>query len=268
MKRNGLETLVMVAVLVGWGLASQAEAQTGRYVRGSSGIVTRSVPGHYAGHTYGVSHARRHLSPTTVESDIVMKGDSCGCGRCLPAIIPTLLNGISSALDCLLPCRSCGVKQGCNDCGRTAVLPSRTYRPKCCSPLGILPMFSIRLNHGGHCGCYSHEMSGGIPVENSVPTEAAPEEAIPKPVPDEAAARSARRFQTREEALRSYRPSNGTLRLAPPRAAAPRTLQRYGRVVEQKTRSAQEVIRTGYTPTTGGQGRVRTASGSGNPLRR
>ena len=82
MKRNGLETLFMVAVLVGWGLAGQAEAQTGRYIRGSSGIVTSSVPGHYSGRTYGVSHARRHHGPTIAESEVVMKGDIGGCGRC------------------------------------------------------------------------------------------------------------------------------------------------------------------------------------------
>ena len=265
MKSNGLQMVVMVMVLLG--LAAQADAQNGRYIRGSSRMVTAPVAGSYAPRLYGVSHARRHSSPPVVESGGSIKGESYGCGRCCPAIIPTLLNGISSALNSLLPCRSCGVKQGCDDCGGKAILPSRTYRPKCCSPLGLLPMFSIRFHQGGHCGCYGHEMRGGLPMEGMVPTEAAPEEVIPKPVPDAAAARSARRFQTREEALRSYQPSNGTLRLAPPRAAAPRTLQRYSRVVEQNNRPATGVVRTGYTPTRVGSNRVGTAGG-GNPLRR
>ena len=263
MKRNGLQLVVMVTLLLG--LAAQADAQSGRYIRGSSRVVTAPVAGSYAPRLYGVSHARRYASPTVLESDHSIKGDSCGCGRCCPAIIPTLLNGISSALDLLLPCRSCGVKRGCDDCGGKASLPSRTYRPRCCSPLGLLPMFSIRFHQGAHCGCYGGEMSG-IPVESSVPTEAVPEEVIPKPIPDAAAARSARRFQTREELLRSYQPAKGTLRLAPPRAAAPRTLQRYSRVVEQGSRPAGSVVRTGYTPTRAPSGRVGT--GGDNPLRR
>jgi len=265
MKRNALQMVVMGMVLLG--LAAQAVAQNGRYIRGSSRMVTAPIAGSYASGLYGVSHARRHLSPSVIQSEVSIKAGNCGCGRCCPAIIPTLLNGISSALGSLLPCRSCGVKQGCDDCGGKAILPSRTYRPKCCSPWGMLPMFSIRFHQGGHCGCYGHEMSG-IPVEMSVPTEAAPEEVIPKPVPDSAATRSARRFQTREEALRSYQPSKGTLRLAPPRAAAPRTLQRYSRVVEQSTRPATGVVRTGYAPTRAGASRVGTGGGGGNPLRR
>ena len=267
MKRIGLAVGMgaLVVVMLNW--PGTVQAQSTRYVRSSQRAIASPYVLPPRPRSLGVNYSRRHGDPVVVESGEILKGDDCGCNRCCPPIIPTLLNGIGNALDLLLPCRSCAPKSSCGDCGKSTVIPTRTYRAGCCSLLPSLPLVSVRFHHGGHCGCYGHELHEGVPVGEPVPTKA-PEEVIPTPEAEkDGAPRSARRFQTREEALRGYRPGNRTLQLAPPRAATSGNLKRYGQVTNQPRIVAQPVVRTGYTSDVTTPRRERAVNSSTNPLR-
>lgn len=272
MKWNGLRVAMSVVCLLGVCLSGTADAQTRTY-RTSGRVIASPATGTYQSGTQRVNYTRKYYGPTVSEPIAATDGHGFGCGRCCPAIIPTLLNGISNALDCLLPCRSCGVSRGCDDCGKGAMLPARapvrSYRSPCggCG-LGILPLFSYRFNQGARCDCYGNQVLHGIPSGHPVPTEATPEEVIPKPIPDnEAAPRSARRLPTREEIQRYRQPNNDVLRLAPPRASTPRSLPRYGRIVETRTAPRPAVVRTGYSRRAVQEEGLRTSAKPLNPLR-
>jgi|GEM_PF-3561809 len=268
MKWNDLTIAMSVIVLLSAGLAGTAEAQSHVYRQSGRSI---AVPGgrtyHAASHR--MSYARKHYGATVSEPIVSTHEHGDACGRCCPAIIPTLLNGISNALDCLLPCRGCGVSRGCDDCGKAPVSPSRTYRSPCggCG-LGILPIFSYRFHQGSHCSCYGGHVMEGIPSGKGMPHEAPPEEVIPKPVPDKAAApRSARRLPTIQERTRYQAPQDGGLRLAPPRASTTKGLQPYGRTVRTPAISESSVIRTGYSRNAAQPQRLRVDATPRNPLR-
>ena len=272
MKWNDVTVAMSVIVLLGVGLSGTANAQTRSYRTGARVIATPTSRA-YQATAHRVNYSRKYYGPTVTEPIASTHDHGAGCGRCCPAIIPTLLNGISNALDCLLPCRSCGISRGCNDCGKGSVLPARapvrTYRSPCggCG-LGILPIFSYRFNQGAHCNCYGDHVLDGIPGHHPVPQEAVPEEVIPKPVPDKAEApRSARRLPTREELQRYRAPQDDGLRLAPPRASTPRSLPAYGRTVETRSAPRSGVVRTGYAGSSAKQKSVRTVAQPRNPLR-
>ena len=252
-------------------LVSTVEAQTQAYLRGTGRVIATPAVRAYQPRSYPVSHSRKYYGPS-IEEPVPMADSGYGCRRCCPAIIPTLLKGINSALDCLLPCRPCGLLGGCNDCGKGPKIPSRSYRPAACAcPLGVLPIFSRRFHqgHGAHCGCYSHSGYPGTVTTESIPQEATPQEAIPKPVPEEEKApRSARRYPTREELQRNYRPSGSNLRLSPPRAATPRSLEQYGRIAHDRVTHQPPIVRTLYSRDLSSQQGLRTSSRPANPLRR
>ncbi len=272
MKWNDVTVAMSVIVLLGVGLSETTHAQTRSY-RSGGRVIASPTSRSYQATAHRVNYSRKYYGSTVTEPIVSSHEHTAGCGRCCPAIIPTLLNGISNALDCLLPCRSCGISRGCDDCGKGKMLPTRapvrTYRSPCggCG-LGILPIFSYRFHQGAHCNCYGNHALDGIPVHEAVPQEAAPEEVIPKPVPDkEGAPRSARRLPTREELQRYRTPQEDGLRLAPPRASTPRNLSTYGRFVETRSKPRPSVVRTGYSRTAVPQ-RTRTNTGEPrNPLR-
>lgn len=272
MKWNDVTVAMSVIVLLGVGLSGTANAQTRSYRTGARVIATPTSRA-YQATAHRVNYSRKYYGPTVTEPVMSGHEHSGSCGRCCPAIIPTLLNGITNALDCLLPCRSSGISRGCDDCGKVKMLPTRaparTYRSPCggCG-LGILPIFSYRFHQGAHCNCYGGHSLDGIPVHQSVPQEAGPEEVIPKPVPDKATApRSARRLPTREEIQRYRDPQNDGLRLAPPRASTPRGLPRYGRLVETRPTPASTVVRTGYSGSAAQQKGLQSSAKPRNPLR-
>lgn len=265
MKWNDLTIAMSVIVLLGIGLVSSAEAQSGAYRHSGRSIAVPSGRTYHAA-THRVNYARKVYGPTVSEPIPTSHEHGDSCGRCCPAIIPTLLNGISNALDCLLPCRGCGISRGCDDCGKGVAAPTRTYRAPCggCG-LGILPIFSYRFNQGSHCSCYGGH---GVPSGHGIPHEAPAEEVIPKPVPDkEAAPRSARRLPTFQERTRYQTPQGDGLRLAPPRAATPRELQKYGRTVKTESAAGSTVIRTGYSRSAVQPQRGRVSTSPRNPLR-
>ena len=272
MKWNGFTVAMSVVCVLGVSLSGTADAQTRTY-RTSGRVLASPATRTYQAGTHRVNYAGKYYGPTVSEPMAATHDQGFGSGRCCPAIIPTLLNGISNALDSLLPCRSCGVSRGCDDCGKGAMLPARapvrTYRSPCggCG-FGILPIFSYRFKQGSYCDCYGNHVLDGIPGGQPVPTEATPEEVIPKPIPDqEAAPRSARRLPSREEIQRYRQPNNGVLRLAPPRASTPRSLPRYGRIVETRTAPRPAVVRTGYSRSAAEAEGLRTFSKPQNPLR-
>jgi len=272
MKWNGLTVAMSVVSLLGVCLSGTADAQTRTY-RTSGRVIASPATRTYQAGTQRVNYTRKYYGPTVSEPIATTHDHGIGCGRCCPAIIPTLLNGISNALDCLLPCRSCGVSRGCDDCGKrgrpAARAPVRSYRSPCggCG-LGILPLFSYRFNQGSYCDCYGNQVLDGIPGGQPIPTEAIPEEVIPKPIPDkEVAPRSARRLPAREEIQRYRQPDNDALHLAPPRASTPRSLPRYGRIVETRATPRPAVVRTGYSRNAAQEEGLRTSAKPRNPLR-
>lgn len=268
MKWNDMTIAMSVIVLLGVGLVGTVEAQSRVYRHSGRTIAVPSGRTYHAT-THRVNYARKVYGPTVSEPIPSSHDHGASCGRCCPAIIPTLLNGISNALDCLLPCRSCGISRGCDDCGKGVTMPTRTYRAPCggCG-LGILPIFSYRFNQGSHCNCYGGHAVDGIPGGHGIPHEAPPEEVVPKPVPDKGSApRSARRLPTLQERGRYQAPQDEGLRLAPPRASTPRDLQRYGRTVKSGSAVGSTVIRTGYSRGTVQPQRGRVDTSPRNPLR-
>ena len=154
----------------------------------------------------------------------------------------------------LLPCRSCGVKQGCDDCGGNGDFTIQNVSTEMLFSVGaVTDVFNPFSSRAAIVDVTVMKCVVGFLVERSwYRQKLLRKRSFPKPVPDAAAARSARRFpNSGKRRLRSYQSQQRNLeagtatgsRSADLAALQPAWLNR---TIAPAT---QEVVRTGYTPT-------------------